>query len=119
MRVEQYARDALLRTAAASDELLHRHVETGDCVLPRLSGNTGEVADDPAEGIDFDLARPCSAAQLQILRLLDRALTDAKIRHFEQRIAIELLLGYCGDIADDVRRGLAEWVAAGHALVDR
>jgi hypothetical protein len=118
-RIEQDARDALLGAAAAGDELLHRHVDTGDCVLPGLSGYAGEVTDDPAEGIDFDLARPCRAAQLQILRLLDATLADAEIRHFEQRIAIEFLLGYCGDIADDVRRGLAEGVVACHALVDR
>ena len=92
---------------------------TADCVLPGLSGDAGELADHPAEGIDFDLARACGAAQLQILRLLDAALADAEIRQFEQRIAVEFLLGYCGDIADDVRRGLAERVLACHALVDR
>ena len=89
------------------------------CVLPRLSGDAGKFADHPAEGIDFDLACACGASQLQILRLLDPALADAEIRQFEQRIAVELLLGNRGDIADDMRRGLAERVLAGHAPIDR
>ena len=55
---------------------------------PGFPGNAGELAHDPAIGVDLDLAGAGDAAQLDVLRLLDPALADAEIRQFEQRIAV-------------------------------
>ena len=89
-----------------------RSVEAAHDVLAGSSGDPGELADDAAEGVDLDLARPCTAPQFGVLRLLDTALANAKIRQLEQRIPGQLRLGNRGDIADDVRRGLAERIGS-------
>src|SRR5215469_8179326 len=101
-RIEQYARHTLFDAAPAGEKILHRHVEAGNHILARMAGDAGQLAYHPPKGVDLDLTCPGGAAQLGVLGLLDAAFADAKIRQLEQRIAIELGLGYRGDIADNM-----------------
>ena len=109
----------MLGAASAGDEFLHSHVKSYDNVLPGLSRNAGEFAHDLAKCVDLDLAGACRASQLGILRLFDAALADAKIGQLESGLPFELVLRNSGDIAHNVRRGVAERIMTGRALLDR
>jgi hypothetical protein len=116
--VEQDAGHTLLGAATARQEVLHRSVEAGHCILAGGSGDPVELADDAAKSVDLDLTRPGTAAQLVVLRLFYPALANAKIRQFEQRVSSQLRLGHSSDIANRMRRGLAQRVGSGEALFD-
>src|SRR5208282_5268687 len=94
-------------------------VEAGHDVAAGPPGYPGEFTDHSAEGVDLDLTCPRATTQFGVLRLLDTALTDAKIRQLKQRIPGQLGLGNRGDVTDHVRRCLAERVGSSEALFDR
>ena len=79
-RVEHDTGEALLDGAALHDEFLQRGVKAEHDLAARLSRRCGDLADDAAEGVDLDLARAGTAAQLWVQRLFDAVLADAEIR---------------------------------------
>ena len=99
-------------------EGLKRGIEGQHQVAPRLTLLAPDLANDPAERVDFQMTGPGGAAKLQIVLLLRALLADPKSGQLEQRIAGLLALVHGGHVTEHMGHGLGEGIVTGLADLD-
>ena len=99
-------------------EGLKRGIEGQHQVATGLTLLAPDLANNPAERVDFQMTGSGGASKLQIVLLLRALLADPKPGQLEQRISRLLTLVHGGHVTEHMGHGLGEGIVSGLADLD-